>query len=65
MKKQEDQVPPEVDLLTISWFSLMEIYFFVSIMLGVVISAPVFMYQIYKFINPHYMNTRQKVFCLL
>lgn len=49
---QQDLVPPEVELLPISWFAPLEIYFFVSVMLGVVISSPVIMHQVYKFINP-------------
>lgn len=51
-KIQQDLVPPEVELLPISWFAPLEIYFFVSVMLGVVISSPVIMHQMYKFINP-------------
>src|SRR3989337_172783 len=40
------------ELLPISWFAPLEIYLFVSVMLGVVISSPVIMYEIYKFISP-------------
>src|SRR3989304_8791329 len=49
---QQDLVPSEVELLPISWFAPLEIYLFVSVMLGVVISSPVIMYEIYKFISP-------------
>jgi len=51
-KIQADLIPPEVELLPISWFAPLEVYLFVSIMLGVVISSPVIMYEVYKFINP-------------
>jgi len=59
---QQDLVPSEVELLPISWFAPLEIYLFVSVMLGVVISSPVIMYEIYKFINPAlHMHERKSV----
>jgi len=59
-KIQEDLVPPEVELLPISWFAPLEIYLFVSVMLGVVISSPVIMYEIYKFISPALHENERK-----
>jgi sec-independent protein translocase protein TatC len=49
---QKDFLPADVELLPISWFAPLEVYLFVSVMLGVVISSPVIMYELYKFINP-------------
>lgn len=51
-KLQSDFLPANIELLPISWFAPLEVYLFVSIILGVIISSPVIMYQIYKFINP-------------
>lgn len=51
-KLQTDFLPAEVELLPISWFAPLEVYIYVSIMLGVVISSPVIMYELYKFLNP-------------
>ena len=51
-KLQTDFLPEGITLLPISWFAPLEVYIYVSIMLGVVISSPVIMYELYKFINP-------------
>lgn len=51
-KLQTDFLPADIELLPISWFAPLEVYLFVSIMLGVVISSPVIMYELYKFVNP-------------
>jgi len=51
-KMQSDFLPEKVELLPISWFAPLEVYLFVSLGLAVVISSPVIMYQLYKFINP-------------
>lgn len=51
-KMQDDFLPPNVELLPIDWFSPMEVYFYVSILLGVLLSLPVIAYEFYKFINP-------------
>lgn len=53
-KMQSDFLPADagVELLPISWFAPLEVYLFVSLGLAVVVSSPVIMYQLYKFINP-------------
>jgi len=51
-KLQTDFLPADIELLPISWFAPLEVYLYVSIMLGVLISSPVIMYELYKFINP-------------
>jgi len=51
-KLQTDFLPTDVELLPISWFAPLEVYVYVSLMLGVVISSPIIMYELYKFLNP-------------
>jgi sec-independent protein translocase protein TatC len=51
-KMQEDFLPPEVELMPVGWFAPLEVYFYVSLMLGVLLSLPVIAYELYKFINP-------------
>ncbi|NIR87169.1 preprotein translocase subunit TatC [Candidatus Bathyarchaeota archaeon] len=51
-KLQTDFLPDDIELLPISWFAPLEVYLYVSIMLGVVISSPAIMYELYKFVNP-------------
>ncbi len=51
-KVQDDFLPPNVELLPIDWFAPMEVYFYVSVLLGVLLSLPVIAYEFYKFINP-------------
>ena len=52
MNIQESFLPPEAELLPLSFLAPLEVYLFVAIILGVVISMPVISYEIYKFINP-------------
>jgi sec-independent protein translocase protein TatC len=49
---QNNFLPPEVELLPISFLAPVEVYVFVSLILGVIISIPVISYELYKFINP-------------
>jgi len=51
-KMQSDFLPEGVKLLPVRWFAPLEVYLFVSLGLAVVISSPVIMYQLYKFIKP-------------
>lgn len=51
-KLQTDFLPADIELLPISWFAPLQVYIFVSMMLGVLISSPVIMYELYNFINP-------------
>ncbi len=49
---QERFLPVEAELLPLSFLAPLEVYVFVSVILGVVISLPVISYELYKFINP-------------
>lgn len=51
-KLQTDFLPPNVELLPISWLAPLEVYVYVALMLGVVISSPIMLYELYKFVNP-------------
>jgi len=56
-----DFLPADIELLPISWFAPLEVYIYVSLMLGVVISSPIIIHEIYKFINPA-LQQREKKF---
>jgi len=60
-KLQTDFLPADIELLPISWFAPLEVYIYVSIMLGVTVSSPVIMYQIYKFVNPALHQRERKL----
>lgn len=49
---QERFLPEEAELLPLSFLAPLEVYVFVSLILGVIISTPVISYELYKFINP-------------
>jgi sec-independent protein translocase protein TatC len=49
---QERFLPAEAELLPLSFIAPLEVYVFVSLILGVLISLPVISYELYKFINP-------------
>lgn len=49
---QERLFPAEAELLPLSFLAPLEVYVFVSLILGVIISLPVISYELYKFINP-------------
>jgi len=51
-KVQDDLLPTAVELLPIDWFAPMEVYFYISVLLGVILSLPIIAYEFYKFINP-------------
>ncbi|MFX0197761.1 MAG: twin-arginine translocase subunit TatC [Candidatus Hodarchaeota archaeon] len=62
-KLQTDFLPTDVELLPISWLAPLEVYIYVSLILGVLISSPITMYELYKFINPAlYQHERKTVF---
>ena len=52
LNMQERFLPPEAQLLPLSFTAPLEVYIFVSVILGVTISLPVISYEFYKFINP-------------
>jgi sec-independent protein translocase protein TatC len=49
---QERFLPVEANLLPLDFLAPIEVYFFVSIIIGVMLSTPVISYEVYKFINP-------------
>ncbi|MCW4021324.1 MAG: twin-arginine translocase subunit TatC [Candidatus Bathyarchaeota archaeon] len=49
---REDFLPPEVELMPISWYAPLQVYLYVSLVLGVTLSLPIIVYNVYKFINP-------------
>ena len=58
-----DLLPAGVELLPLDWFAPFTIYIYVSIFLGVTISSPVIIYEIYKFVNPAlYENERNYIY---
>ncbi len=62
-KIQTDFLPAEVELLPISWLAPLEVYVYVSLIFGVIISSPIIMYELYKFINPAlHVHERKIVF---
>ncbi len=62
-KVRTDLLPPSVELLPIDWFAPFTVYIAVSIFLGVVISSPVTIYEIYRFAGPALRrNERRYIF---
>ena len=49
---QEDFLPSGVELMPISWHAPLQVYVYVSLILGVTLSLPMIVYQLYQFINP-------------
>ena len=49
---QERFLPAEAELLPLSFLAPLEVYVFVSFILGVLISLPVIAYELSKFVNP-------------
>ncbi len=49
---QERFLPAEAELIPLTFLAPLEVFVFVALILGVVISTPVISYEIYKFLNP-------------
>jgi len=59
---QERFLPANAELLPLTFLAPLEVFFFVALILGVVISTPVISYELYKFLNPAlYMHERNMV----
>jgi sec-independent protein translocase protein TatC len=58
----EDIIPPGVELLPLSWDAPLQVYVYVSLVIGVVISSPVIAYELRKFINPALHEHERKDF---
>jgi len=62
-KVRTDLLPPGVELLPMDWFAPFTVYMAVSIFLGAVISSPVIIYEIYRFVGPALRrNERRYIF---
>ncbi|MFQ6126875.1 MAG: twin-arginine translocase subunit TatC [Candidatus Heimdallarchaeota archaeon] len=57
---QIDFLPSGAELLPFHWIAPLEVYLFISIILGVMISSPVIAYELYKFINPALRKREKK-----
>ena len=57
---QNSFLPEEAELLPMSFLAPLEVYVFVSLILGVIISLPVVSYELYKFINPALYSHEKK-----
>jgi sec-independent protein translocase protein TatC len=57
---QRDLLPSGTELLPFHWIAPLEVYLFISIVLGVMISSPVIAYEFYKFINPALRRREKK-----
>lgn len=49
---QADQLPQGVRLIAGTFVDTVEIYLVVSVLIGLIVSAPIVAYEIYKFVNP-------------
>ena len=59
-----DMLPQGVELLPLDWFAPFTVYIYVSIFLGFVISSPIIIYQIYKFVAPALYENEQRLIFL-
>jgi len=57
---QQDFLPVGVELMPISWYAPLEVYLYVSLILGVTLSLPVSIYELYKFISPALYKSERK-----
>ena len=60
---RSDLLPAGVELLPLDWFSPFTTYMYVSLFIGVMISSPIIIYEIYKYVNPAlYDNERRLIY---
>ena len=59
-KLRSDFLPSGTELIPVSWTSSIEVYFYVSLILGIVLSSPVIAYEVYKFITPALYRSERK-----
>ncbi|MEE8631947.1 MAG: twin-arginine translocase subunit TatC [Candidatus Bathyarchaeia archaeon] len=60
---QNNFLPEEAELLPMSFLAPLEVYVFVSLILGVIISLPVISYELYRFINPAlYVHEKKAIY---
>ena len=58
---QERFLPAEAELLPLTFLAPLEVFVFVALILGVVVSTPVISYEIYKFLNPALYKHERKM----
>ena len=58
---QERFLPAEAELIPLTFLAPLEVFFFVALILGIVISTPVISYEIYKFLNPALYKHERKL----
>ena len=60
---QENFLPAEAELIPLSFLAPLEVFVFVSLILGIVISTPIISYEAYKFLNPAlYKHEKKAIF---
>jgi len=63
LKKIEKDILPEgVSLIAGSWTSLLNVYFFLSVTIAVVVCFPIIIYEIYEFLKPALYRKERKFF---
>ncbi len=58
---QERFLPLEAELLPLNFLTPLEVFFFISLVLGIIISTPVIAYEMYKFLNPALYKHEKKM----
>ncbi len=64
-KIQEDFLPSNVELIPISYYAPVQVYMYVSLVLGVAVSSPVIAYELYRFVNPALYEYERRTFMSL
>ena len=57
---RQDFLPSSVELIPIGWYAPLQVYLYVSLMLGVMLGLPVIVYNLYRFINPALYERERK-----
>lgn len=57
---RHDFLPSGTELIPISWTASIEVYIYVSLVLGIAISSPVIAFEVYKFVNPALYKSERK-----
>lgn len=57
---QEDFLPADVELIPISYYAPLQVYLYVSLVLGIAASSPVIAYELHRFINPALYDSEKK-----
>ncbi len=63
-KLRGDLLPAGVELLPLDWFSPFTTYLHVSLFIGILISSPIIIHQIYRFIDPALYDNERRLLLL-